>query len=311
MYPGPRTFALLTHPLLRYLLLFCWILLLPVRLPGQDTAQNPFELTERLPAEAQAARADTEGTGNPFDIYPSAPVGELDDAPGAVRGPVVIEPSVGARDNSGVIFIHLLLLLTLASLWVLFRNLLLQCLAATFNDSVMTQLYRRRSGGQVGALWLCYLFFLLSGGFFLYLLTAFFRLDPGLGLWGSWLTFVLVVASGIGIKFFVLGLLGRVYFLRKELSQYAFALMVFSILTGLLLVPVNLLMSYAPEPLRPYFVYGGLGLLVLVYLLHLLRGLFIANHYVGRRPLHFLLYICTIEIAPLLLVYRYLSSTLA
>lgn len=213
-------------------------------------------------------------------------------------------------ERSGVVFIHLLLLLMLASLWVLFRNLLLQCLSATFNDNVMTQLYRRRSGGQVGALWLCYLFFLFSAGFYLFLLADYFRLDLGAGLWGGWLTYTLVIASAVGVKFLVLGVLGRIYPLRKELSQYAFALMVFSILTGLLLMPVNLLVSYAPEPLRPYFLYGGLALLVIIYLLHLLRGLFIANRYVGRRPLHFLLYLCTIEIAPLLLVYRYLSSTL-
>ena len=298
---------------MRYLFPLCWILVLSASLPAQDTAQNPFELTDRLPAaQARAARAaDTEDMGNPFDVYPRAPIAELDGAPEVVGGPVVIELSVGARQDAGIIFVHLLLLLTLASLWVLFRNLLLQCVSATFNDNVMTQLYRRRSGGQVGALWLCYLLFLLSGGFFLYLLTAFFGRYSGLCLWGSWLTFTLIVASAIGVKFFVLGLLGRVYPLRKELSQYAFALMVFSILTGLLLVPINLLVSYAPEPFRPYFVYGGLGLLVLVYLLHLLRGLFIANYYVGRRPLHFLLYICTIEIAPLLVIYRYLNSTLA
>ena len=296
---------------MRYLLPLCWILILSACLPAQDAAQNPFELTERLPAGAARADRVATGTGNPFDIYPSAAVASSAEAPGVLQDPVRTVPATEAAGGSGIIFVHLLLLLTLASLWVLFRNLLLQCLAATFNDSVMTQLYRRRSGGQVGALWLCYLFFLLSGGFFLYLLTAFFGLDLGLGLWGSWLTFVLIVASAIGVKFFVLGLLGRVYPLRKELSQYAFALMVFSILTGLLLVPVNLFVSYAPEPFRPYFVYAGLGLLVLVYLLHLLRGLFIANRYVGRRPLHFLLYICTIEIAPLLLVFRYLSSTLA
>ena len=264
--------------------------------------QNPFELTDRLPADERAAVAADTGAA----IAPVPPV-RLQMATEKAAAPAV----TGGNSSSGIIFIHLLLLLGLASLWVLFRNLLLQCLAATFNDSVMTQLYRRRSGGQVSALWMCYLFFLLSAGFFLLLAGAFSGLDLGLGLWGGWLTCTLIVASAIGIKFFVLGLLGRIYPLRKELSQYAFALMVFSILTGLLLVPVNLLISYAPEPLRPYFLYGGAGLLVVVYLLHLLRGLFIANQYVGRRPLHFLLYLCTIEIAPVLLVYRYLSSTLA
>ncbi len=86
--------------------------------------------------------------------------------------------------------------------------------------------------------------------------------------------------------------------------------MVFSILAGLILVPVNLLASYAPEAYRGFFLYAGLGSLTLLYGLHLLRGLFIANRYLGSRPVHILLYICTIEIAPLLLIYRYLRNTL-
>ncbi|CAH1001120.1 hypothetical protein LEM8419_02051 [Neolewinella maritima] len=291
---------------MRHLVLLCWLLVCSVTLAGQ-TRENPFELTDRLPAEQQSVRVDT---GNPFDVYP-ATVAEATPVAPDVPPPAAAAPLDGpGTERSGVVFIHLLLLLMLASLWVLFRNLLLQCLSATFNDNVMTQLYRRRSGGQVGALWLCYLFFLFSAGFYLFLLADYFRLDLGAGLWGGWLTYTLVIASAVGVKFLVLGVLGRIYPLRKELSQYAFALMVFSILTGLLLMPVNLLVSYAPEPLRPYFLYGGLALLVIIYLLHLLRGLFIANRYVGRRPLHFLLYLCTIEIAPLLLVYRYLSSTL-
>ncbi len=198
----------------------------------------------------------------------------------------------------------------LTSLWVLFRDLLGQCLSSIFNESVMTQLYRRRSGGQVGALSLCYFFFLLSAGFFIYLFSLRLDIDLGVGTWGSWLTFTLIVMAGTGLKFVVLFILGRVYPLRKELSHYVFALMVFSIIAGLVLVPINLLTSYAPPPLRPYFLYGGLGMLILVYFLHLLRGLFIANRYMGSRPLHFLLYLCTIEIAPILLVYRYLHTTL-
>ena len=212
--------------------------------------------------------------------------------------------------GGSIVFVHLLLLLVTASLWVLFRDLIGRCFRATFNDAVMTELFRRRSGGQIGALYLCYILFFFAMGCFVYLALELWGYDLGLGVWGGWLTCSLAVAGVLGVKFVVLTLLGRVYPLRKELSRYAFALMVFSIVTGLLLVPVNLLVSYAPLPARPYTLLGGLALLVLIYLLHLLRGTFIANRYVTGRPLHFLLYICTIEIAPVLLIYRYLSNML-
>ena len=298
---GQCTFASLILKALRQLLFFC-LLVSTAALVGQSS-RNPFELTDRLPTVARLAEDDSAAAGNPFDVYPVSERDVVD------SGPVVVR-SQRVADGSGIVFIHLLLLVILASLWVLFRDLLQRCFAAIFNDNVMTELYRRRSGGQVGALWLCYLLFLLSAGCYLYLFTRHYAVGLGLGMWGSWLTYTLLVAGALGVKLVVLTLLGRIFPLRKELSQYAFALMVFSILTGLLLVPINLLVSYAPDSWQPYFLFGGLLVLFLIYLLHLLRGLFIANRYVGSRPLHFLLYICTIEIAPVLLIYRYLSNTL-
>lgn len=270
-------------------------------LPGQPGA-NPFELDDRLVVAAR----DT--TDNPFDLYPAGAATEPEEeSPAATMGDATTTP--GGGDES-VIFIHLLLLVMVTSLWVLFRDLLKQCMTATLNDNVMTQLFRRRSGGQISALWLCYLFFLLSAGFYLYLLASAYSLPLPGGVWTGWLVTSLVVAGVVGLKFFVLLLLGRIFPLRKELSRYTFVLMVFSILSGVVLVPLNLLASYAPPDYRNVFLLAGAGLLGLIYLVHLVRGLFIANHYVGSRPLHFLLYICTIEIAPLLLVYRYFTSVL-
>ncbi|MEL7161735.1 MAG: DUF4271 domain-containing protein, partial [Bacteroidota bacterium] len=87
-------------------------------------------------------------------------------------------------------------------------------------------------------------------------------------------------------------------------------LMVFSILAGIFLIPINLAVSYAPGEWGATFLYGAIFVLVAVYGLHLLRGSFIAGRYLTGRPVHFLLYICAIEIAPLLLIYRYLSDSM-
>ena len=206
--------------------------------------------------------------------------------------------------------IQLILLITLASSWVLFGGLLRQCFQGMFNDSLMNQIYTRRSGGEVSALWLCYLFFFLVAGFFLYLTTQYFGVSINPNVWVSWLTYSLVVASATGVKQLVVYIVGRLFPIRKEASRYAFVLMVFAILCGTLLVPVNLGLSYAPPGARSLFLYGGAALLALVYLLHLARGLFIVGSLAAGRPLHLLLYICAVEIAPLLIIYRYLSSSL-
>ena len=290
---------------LRTILFF--LLVSSAALTGQSGV-NPFDLTDRLPAGEQPVDepAARDSSANPFDLRPAAEPAEeiiltVPDADDTAPGP-----------NRSVIFIHLLLVLLVTSIWVLFRNLLQLCVRAILNDNIMTQLYRRRSGGQISALWLCYLFFLFSAGFFLYLVATEYGLQlPVTGVWSSWLTFTLLVMGAVGFKLVMLTIIGRIYPLRKELSRYTFVFMVFSILVGVLLVPVNLLISYAPEGFRHFFLLAGAGVLAIVYLLHLVRGLFIANQYVGSRPLHFLLYICTIEIAPLLLMYRYLSDALA
>lgn len=298
---------------MRFTTLILSLLLATTLLVAQGD-RNPFELVDRLPPEEQLAAVTPEESGplNPFDLR--APATQSPAAPplsGVDFGdPIVVEPTDPNDGRGIVIAIHLFFLLGLASLWVLFRGLLKQCMAGTINDGVITQIYTRRSGGQLGALWVCYLFFFLAAGFFLYQLALRNDVSLRLGVIGSWLTYSLMVAAAVGLKHGVLQAFGRTFRLRKEMSKYSFVLMVFSILAGLLLVPVNLLVSYAPEGWQIAFLYLGVIGLVGIYLLHLLRGLFIANRLVGEWPLHFLLYICAIEIAPLLLIYRYLSNSL-
>lgn len=283
---------------------------------------NPFELIDRLPASERPQEASGI-TGNPFDIYPDAGIAisarpaairdaKRTVAPGATREetPTIIsatDPNVG---KGSMLAIHILLWVLAASLWLLFGGLLRQCLAATVNDGIMTQLYTRRSGGQLGALWMCYIFFFLAGGHYIHLFALNHDISIGQGIWGSWLTYALGIAAAVGLKHWVLFFYARVFPVRKEVSRYAFVLMVFSILAGLFIMPVNLLASYALPEWRMTFLYSGVILFSLIYLLHLLRGGFIASRLIGSRPVHILLYICAIEIAPLLLIYRYLSDQL-
>jgi hypothetical protein len=315
---------------LRYLL--CLLCLLCYFGPlHSQLERNPFELKDRLPATANEERPTATTTGNPFDLRPgpgagipletsaapatapakNTPPGTVLAAPRNPTGPLVIQSADPNQGKGTVLLIQLLLLLTLAGLWLLFGGLLRQVLLGTINDSLMTQVYTRRSGGELGALWACYVFSFLSMGFFLYLLTTYFERSPGFDIWGSWLTYSLVFAAILGLKNLVLVLFARLFPVRKEVNRYMFTLMVFSILAGLFISPLNLLVSYAPEEWRSTFIYTGIGVLVLVYTLHLIRGLLIASKLITSRPVHLLLYICAIETAPVFMLYRFVSDSIA
>lgn len=308
---------------LRYLTFLFSLLSLTSSLSAQGE-RNPFELTARLPVQSlvedQDSLAEARASDNPFDLRPSALAPSTSPAPAAApknepqndrqNGPLVIQTADPNKGKGTIFAIHVILLLTLAGLWLLFGNLLRQCLRATVNDGIMNQLYTRRSGGELGALWACYLYFFLAAGFYVYLLTSHFEIGLSYGIWVSWLTYALAVAAILGLKNVTLVLFSFLFPVRKEASRYVFALMVLAILGGLFIAPVNLLISYAPAEWQTTFLYGGMVVLAGIYVLHLMRGMFIANRLFLSRPVHFLLYLCAVELAPLLLIYYYVSGLL-
>lgn len=301
---------------MRYFLVFISLFCLSAGLLAQ-AERNPFELEDRLPKTIVTPATPVTATSNPFDLDPSGAAGATmtvaaGNKPTADRqGPLVIQSTDPNKGKGTILGIQIGLLLTLAGLWLLFGNLLRQCFRGTINDALMNQLYSRRSGGELGALWTCYLFSFLSIGFFLHLFATNLNLGLGLSITASWLTYALLIAALLGLKQLVLGFYARLFPVRKDIGRYIFTVMVFTIITGLVIAPINLLVSYAPASWRSLFLYGGVLTLAILYLTHLLRGFLNSTRLAVSRPVHFLLYICAIEIAPMLMIYRFVSDTIA
>ena len=280
---------------------------------------NPFEIVDRLPEEPQTSETTLavvqrpQGSANPFDLHRDA------------SGALVALPSEGQEDlllvrngerravldaRGRLLGIHLLMLLSLGVLWTLFRPALTSCYRALFNDSMLSQLHRKRAGGLQGQLLLCYSFSIASIGFFLYLLTQHYDILPGDRPWGHWGLMSVGVASLLGLKHLSLAFYGWLWEIPKEASKYSFAVMVNALLLGMALVPANLLISYAPDYATNAVVTLSLALVSLILVLRSLRGLAIANSFLSRHTLLFLLYICAIEIAPVALFIKFVSEHL-
>lgn len=279
--------------------------------PATPSNSNPFELNPRLGEEAIVSPSNTAtNAGNPFELATreqiSAPV--QPQATPVVNRPTDIAVEVETEQSGWLLFGLAGLLGIGAVLLIFFRSLFLKAYRALFNDNLLSQLYREREGATFGQFVLSYLFFFVSAGTFLYLTGN--ELGWFAGISDQTLPWYCIGAiSGVFLlKHLVLSFIGYVFPIAKEVKRYSFTIMVFSIVLGLMLAMASILLAYAPDGAKLPLLYGTAGLTIVAYALRSLRGFFIANRFLGSYLFHFLLYLCAVEIVPVLWLYKYLQS---
>jgi len=271
---------------------------------------NPFELTPRLPekpVQDEAAAEKEEAIGNPFDVVPGKRANR------SVRPPEPlpdIKPLVSDGRDRFHFVVTILQLLLLASLVTLMRSVIMRVFQAFANDNMFNQLYRdREARGPFSFILLSVLFYLNAGLFVFHWIQ---QLEAPLaeGLFQQLGLAILVVLILIILKNILLAIIGYIYPVYEEVKRYRFLITVFLIIMGLFLIPINLLLAYGPEGISYPLLVGTVVVLAGLLLFRSLRGLLIANRKVNILSFHFLLYICTIEIAPVLIFWKLISNQL-
>ncbi len=281
-------------------------------LNGQAGGDNPFEIQGDSPRDEEQANQRPARPDNPFEIAP-VPISEPDNEAVIERseGPLLIrrdsDPAVlDARGRT--LGNHILLLVLMGLAWIFFRQLIARCYSALFNEGLFNQLYRDRKNGKLGLFIFTYLIFFGAAGFFVYLAGQVLEYFPSDQAWDFWQQLSLGIAAYYLGKHFLLWLTGWLFAVEEVSSKYSFLIMIFAIVTGMLLIPLNLLLSYAPGDATRPILYLGLFLIALIYLLRAARALLLTNQFLSAAPLHFLLYICAVELAPLLILYRVITG---
>jgi hypothetical protein len=262
---------------------------------------NPFDLQPRLaPTAPDRPLNESASPANPFEL--STRPAEQVAAPSPATNVPVTTPK---EENQSWLLPALIGLLALtATLYLFFRALYRKAYRAMFNDNLLSQLYRERSGGNLGGFILTYLLFLLSAALFINLLaikTGYASITfPNYQF--MWL--LGIISTVFVAKHLALALIGYIFPIGKEASRYSFTIMIYAIVLGPLLALACLALAYAEPQLQPVLLYAVAGLVVVAYLIRSLRGLFIANRFLVGHGFHFLLYLCAIEIIPLLWIYK-------
>lgn len=200
------------------------------------------------------------------------------------------------------------LLLFLGALLTINRSLIRKAYRAIANDNYLRFLYREYKS-MPWMYWLFYLYFVLTIGFFLYLFVHYVGYDPPEGimfLLGS----ILVVGTVYIVRHFSLQLMSTLFPVEKEAHLYSFVTMLLNILLGIIITPVNLVVAFGPPTLTQYMVWLGAGLILMIYLFRQLKGIFISGRFLYQNQFHFFLYLCTAEIAPLIIIVKLALSKL-
>lgn len=270
---------------------------------------NPFEIKPRLKevpeekAEKKEEKRPVEKS-NPFDLIrdekstgsPPSGVSEILKPEIEVeRVPVPIE------EKKSFLFIIIVSMLVLTAVIItMMREFMYKAAKAFMNDNMLTQLHREQGFLPQLPYILLYLLFFINAGIFTWLVADYYDLLLFSGTWLNLYATTGIILAIFLFKHILLRFLGSLFPISKELSVYSFTIMIFNIIIGLALVIFNLGLAFLSEGFfLPLFWAAG-GLIIAAFLFRQLRGLFIGGKYVALHKFHFLLYLCAVEIAPVM-----------
>ncbi len=275
---------------------------------GQN-ASNPFELLHRLPKEVLAAEGISLPPANPFDVIAHrAPVASASLAENKTE---VFKPFAVLPRGGGLSGGLLATLLLVAFAFLTFsvstnRTAVGKAWAAFLNDNGFA-VAQREASGFVGTTpyYLLYSNFLFNAGIFVFLVTRVFQKETFNNL-----PFLLLCLLGAAIAFLskhlMLGIIRTLFPVETELRKYNFLIIIFNCVLGLFLVPFNLLIAFSAKggSQQLLLVSWMLGVMAIFYAYRSLRASAIGGKILTQSPFHFLLYLCAVELAPVLLLVK-------
>lgn len=116
---------------------------------------------------------------------------------------------------------------------------------------------------------------------------------------------LLYISGFVFLKIIIIQIIGKIYPIQIPIQNYTIILLFYLGALGILLTPINLLLAFSSLPFIYSLIAGGV-LLSLVIVIGFFRSFIINIKWISTNKFHFLLYICTVEFAPFLVIYKIL-----
>jgi hypothetical protein len=148
------------------------------------------------------------------------------------------------------------------------------------------------------------IFFVISGGIYVYILLLHYKLISADGKW-------IFIFSSIGlmgliyfIKFCTLKFTGWVSGLEEVVNIYVFVIFLINKIIGIFLIPVIIILAFSETGIARFAALISLMSIAIFLLLRFFRSYGLIQNQLKISKFHFFLYIAGLEILPLLLIYK-------
>lgn len=203
----------------------------------------------------------------------------------------------------GVLVLSIILFATVR---LIFNKYLSQLIQSTTSYSTFTRLFRERYFNLFHASFRLDVIFSLVMSLFFYQILNNFKINMGFSKSYTVYLICLLIVIGYFIAkkliYFILGILTES---TSEVNEYLFSITVFNRVLGLFLLPVIATIAFVPLSNNEPVLIAGLVMIGIFYLMSLIRGgkIFLKKHF---SISYLILYLCTLEFLPLLLIYNLL-----
>lgn len=200
-----------------------------------------------------------------------------------------------------LIFIAFFLALTKAAFPKYFNDIFSLSFQATFRQS---QTREQITQNQLPGLMLN-LLFVLAGGLFVALLAKYYKWSD-LPLSQLFLYSAVILSIIYTGKYLFIQFAGWVFNARPQAGEYSFIVFLINKLIGISLVPLVFLVAYVDEPAKKISITISLCLVLLLICLRYIISMSRLRKNMHISAFHFFIYLCAVEIMPMLVVYKVL-----
>lgn len=251
------------------------------------------------PPSADTSRR-TAGSDNPFDVLKGAAAADSLLRKNASTKPspteALMSPVTYSRNFPFWLLFSMLVLLVVGL--QISRGVLVNVMQALINDSHFRLIYREQLGWGNLPYLVMYGLFWFNAAIFVFLAQQRFNIPTGFSQYTTFTIAFLGISVAFCLKHFILYIIASVFPITKEVKLYNFIIIIAGIVIGLILAPINIFLAFVSTALSSWLVYLGIGVIVGVYLIRYLRSLFVSGSLLMLNQFHFLLYLCTVELAP-------------
>jgi len=225
-----------------------------------------------------------------------------------LKGVEVVFPGkkVTRTNPDWLVGLLVLMFLLFATVKLIFNKYLSQLVQSTINYSTFTRLFRERYFNLFHASFRLDVIFNMTLALFGYQFISIFKINFGLSKsYSVYLACLGIVIGYFTAKRILYYLIGILTESKHEVQEYLFSITVYNRVLGLFLLPVSATIAFIPLSQVEILLFAGLGIIIIFYLLSLIRGgkIFLKKQF---SISYLILYLCTLEFLPLILIYNLL-----